>query len=268
MTLPRGRIITLSPYTPRQWLPFAIHRGDVVDITVNWVRFMRLRETPAEVLSAATVAGQGVTITNVSFSGNYVAFTVSGVQTDGEARISIAVSTNRGRTLSRSLLARTVWEDTTIAPVVPDPGPGPDPDPEEQTLVITGSVGGYSYAGGGPLGDATGQTHPIDSMDPESGELFGNSVSFEFIYDGSLGPALVIYIDGSHPEEFLSGASIVVIDDEVEIPGFTVDFFDDPDRLIAYESGSFTYWAFAWEPASDMEGATFTLTITAQIGNP
>lgn len=126
MALPRARIVTLSAFQSRQMLPVAIHRGDILDFSVDFVGLLRSGETPAEVLSAANAAGRGVAVTNVAFSGTRVNLTISGAQRTGEALIAIAVSTNRGRTLSRSLRARTVWEEAVIAPFIP-PIPPDDP---------------------------------------------------------------------------------------------------------------------------------------------
>lgn len=122
MSLPRGRVFTLSPYQPRPVLPVAVHRGDILDVTVNWVRLLRINETPNELLTGAKVAGRGLSISNVTFEGKYLHFTVSGVQASGIAGINMAVATNHGRTLSRSLVVRTVWEEEIIEPVLtPDP---------------------------------------------------------------------------------------------------------------------------------------------------
>jgi hypothetical protein len=172
MSIPRGRVVTLSPYQPRQVLPVAIHRGDVLDVSIKWTRLLRSGETPDEVINAANVSSQGVSISDVEYAGKYLNFTVSGAQADGEAKISMAISTTLGRTISRSLRVPTVWEDAVINAVTdPEPPAGNDffitvgwedsqvetrywgygqywLNPEEEPTVITGGDIDHSTIGG------------------------------------------------------------------------------------------------------------------------
>lgn len=117
MTLPRARAFTLSAFQTRPIFPAAVHRGDSVDVSINWVALLRNGETPNETIAAANVSARDLTVSNISYSGKYLNFTLSGAQADGEALVSMAVATTAGRSISRSLRVRTVWEDAVIDPV-------------------------------------------------------------------------------------------------------------------------------------------------------
>ncbi len=216
MTIPRGRIVTLSPYQPRQTLPVRIHRGDAVDITINWVRLLRTGETPNEVLSAAQVAGRGVSISNVEFSGKYLMFTASGAQSTGTAGINLAISTNRGRTLSRSLVVRTVWEEAAIDAFIPPPPPAcqlftldaPESGTEAGVFVLPHEDGIYEARAAYGIGDYASAHFTIDNTAVYDAELLYIGAEFGSIEDAA-GTVFVIVLEGDRPRDYFDNVYVV-----------------------------------------------------------
>jgi hypothetical protein len=268
MALPRGRIFTLSHYQPRPTFPVAVHRGDQVDVTINWVRLLRTRETPNEVINAASVSGRGVTVTNVEFSGKYLSFTLSGAQSTGIARVSMAISTNRGRTLSRSMLVRTVYEDAVIDAVLsPPPPPPPPPDPSSLEFVATGFVtSGYTYGAGV---NEDGYTQILGSLNwapPPANH--GISLDVHMEYGGTLGSALVFMRYDEFDE--LEQSSLISIayafSDTVSAGGsFTAN--DAIGFGVLPALPTWKYWAFGMDvPAYLLAGESFTITAVVEAG--
>lgn len=202
MSLPRSHIFTLSPYQLKPTLPFAVHRGDVVEVSVNWVALFRNGETPNEEINGASVGSRFLTISDTSFTGKYLNFTISGAQNDGIAIITMAVSTTNGRTRSRSLRVRTVWEDAVIDPVV-----AVDPCASEHLVTpaaLPDGAYGYDSVQGGTIDD-----NAFVRPDADDQEIAGEVLSIIAAPLGVDGDMLMIRV-GNGAERMISPPTVVV----------------------------------------------------------